>query len=496
MKRRLLLAAGLLASLSSACKQADSVVLVNVAIDTNVVPLYSLRVTMSSAQTHDTKVYPATASATALRLQASLVIVLPRSRSGILDLVIDGLNRDGQSVAHVTAQTIIVVGGTATVLVNLVAGSSVCGNRVIDSGETCDDGNQFSFDGCDFRCQTESAQTDAGFRDSAMIDNGNADSAAALDTDSTPRDAVEDSNLRQEATADVAAPDAPIAWDVAVDFRVAKTGGTMSAGGAAATGGTIGSGGVRGTGGTTDVGGASGTGAATAAGGTTGTGGANGTGGITGMGGTTGMGGMTAVCQGSNSNACTAGAIQCLSSTSLQTCAVDTNGCTTYTTTTCSTGQVCERCGMASCADPNWDEWPIPNSQVDVDANPGAPNPESYTDNSDGTVTDNVTSLIWQQTPPSETYTWANAVAYCTALVLAGQNDWRLPSLIELGSLVDVGQSNPSINGAIFPSTHGVFFWSASTVTSSSSNAPGVLFSTGQTFNVDVGQSGNVRCVR
>jgi hypothetical protein len=53
----------------------------------------------------------------------------------------------------------------------------------------------------------------------------------------------------------------------------------------------------------------------------------------------------------------------------------------------------------------------MPNSQVDVTA--GAPNLESYTDNGDGTVTDNVTGLMWQQAVPATTYTWANAVAYC-----------------------------------------------------------------------------------
>ena len=91
-----------------------------------------------------------------------------------------------------------------------------------------------------------------------------------------------------------------------------------------------------------------------------------------------------------------------------------------------------------------WAEWPMPNGPADVTA--GAPNPESYTDNGDGTVTDNVTGLMWQQAEPAigNIETWDNAVAHCQSLTLAGHSDWRLPSRIELVSIVDLGQSEPS----------------------------------------------------
>jgi hypothetical protein len=205
----------------------------------------------------------------------------------------------------------------------------------------------------------------------------------------------------------------------------------------------------------------------------------------------TGAAGSASCC----TNSCTAGAT-CLSSTSLQTCAAGTNGCTASTTTTCSTGQVCERCGTASCDDPNWDEWPLPNIQADVAA--GAPNIESYSNNGDGTVTDNVTGLMWQQAVavPSATYTWANAVAYCPTLTLAGHSDWRLPTQIELMSIVDLGQSNPSINSTYFPSTPSNYFWSSSPVAGSPSDAWVVDFFTGNTNDIAVSGTYPVRCVR
>jgi integrase len=55
MKARFPLALGLLASFS-ACKDADSVVLVNVSINPDASPVYSLRVAMSTARAHDTKI--------------------------------------------------------------------------------------------------------------------------------------------------------------------------------------------------------------------------------------------------------------------------------------------------------------------------------------------------------------------------------------------------------------------------------------------------------
>ena len=59
----------------------------------------------------------------------------------------------------------------------------------------------------------------------------------------------------------------------------------------------------------------------------------------------------------------------------------------------------------------------------------------SYTDNKDGTVTDNVTGLVWQQAV-SPKMTWDEAVAGAAAFRLAGRSDWRLPTIKELYSLI------------------------------------------------------------
>jgi hypothetical protein len=61
----------------------------------------------------------------------------------------------------------------------------------------------------------------------------------------------------------------------------------------------------------------------------------------------------------------------------------------------------------------------------------------SYRDNGDGTVTDLNTGLMWQKTPPAEHYAWDEAAKYASNLQLAGHDDWRMPTMKELYSLVD-----------------------------------------------------------
>lgn len=65
-------------------------------------------------------------------------------------------------------------------------------------------------------------------------------------------------------------------------------------------------------------------------------------------------------------------------------------------------------------------------------------NAPSYTDNGDGTITDNVTGLIWQQ-DPGDKLDWEDAVNGLDDFneeALGGHSDWRIPTIKELYSLV------------------------------------------------------------
>ncbi len=67
----------------------------------------------------------------------------------------------------------------------------------------------------------------------------------------------------------------------------------------------------------------------------------------------------------------------------------------------------------------------------------------AYSDGGDGTVTDLVTGLVWQQ-DPGEKMTYREAVSWVETLDLAGYDDWRLPTIKELYSLIDFSGTDPS----------------------------------------------------
>ncbi len=84
----------------------------------------------------------------------------------------------------------------------------------------------------------------------------------------------------------------------------------------------------------------------------------------------------------------------------------------------------------------------------------------SLSDNGDGTVTDHVTGLMWQKCSYPDTssdcsgspqvYDWDVAKANCEGMTLDGYDDWRMPSISELFSIIDVGQAGGAYDSSIF----------------------------------------------
>ncbi len=80
-------------------------------------------------------------------------------------------------------------------------------------------------------------------------------------------------------------------------------------------------------------------------------------------------------------------------------------------------------------------------------------NQPSYTNNGNGTVTDNVTGLMWTRSTDINNDTFVNssdkrfqsdAVTYCENLTLGGHSDWRLPDIKTLYSLIQFSGKDAS----------------------------------------------------
>ena len=80
-----------------------------------------------------------------------------------------------------------------------------------------------------------------------------------------------------------------------------------------------------------------------------------------------------------------------------------------------------------------------------------------FVDNGNGTVSDNLTGLLWTKDAnapgptactPATSKSWQQALDYAACLnsnSYLGFNDWRVPSIRELGGLVDASRSNPPL---------------------------------------------------
>jgi hypothetical protein len=110
--------------------------------------------------------------------------------------------------------------------------------------------------------------------------------------------------------------------------------------------------------------------------------------------------------------------------------------------------------GQAACYD-NEDEIVCPESGEAFAGQDAqyAGNQFSYTDNGNGTVTDNVTGLMWQQSPDTDgdgdidaadKLTYDEAIAGASAQTTGGYTDWRLPTIKELYSLINFDGRDPS----------------------------------------------------
>lgn len=140
-------------------------------------------------------------------------------------------------------------------------------------------------------------------------------------------------------------------------------------------------------------------------------------------------------------------------------------------------------------SEPNDAAWPMPTPP-----SLGLPNQQVYVIKED-TVLDAITELEWQAKVPEGSFTLQEAQDYCDALSLGELQDFRLPSRIELVSLLNLDSSAPAISGDVFPGTPGEWFWSSSPLADDATSAWYTYFYFGYP-DVDSRESAfRVRCV-
>ncbi|MBA3052266.1 DUF1566 domain-containing protein [bacterium] len=135
----------------------------------------------------------------------------------------------------------------------------------------------------------------------------------------------------------------------------------------------------------------------------------------------------------------------------------------------------------------------------DADYNPVATQ-MSYMDNSDGTVTDNLTGLMWLQDANyyngGASQTWEQALSGCESFSYAGYSDWRLPNMKELLSIVKYEGSAPLISTTYFLNNQINFYWTSTTVPGNPTIAIDVNFDSGEAYGNDKTDAYYVRPVR
>lgn len=101
----------------------------------------------------------------------------------------------------------------------------------------------------------------------------------------------------------------------------------------------------------------------------------------------------------------------------------------------------------------------------------------SFTDNGNGTITDNRTGLMWAKDGygAGANYgygmAWANAITFASTCTLGGYTDWRLPNVKELISIVKYSGTAPFIDATYFPNTYSGYYWTSTTNPADTSTA-------------------------
>ena len=113
-------------------------------------------------------------------------------------------------------------------------------------------------------------------------------------------------------------------------------------------------------------------------------------------------------------------------------------------------------------------------------------------------IQDSKRNLLWEDTMHVEEVkiTHIKAKVYCAELTLGGFENWRVPTLKDLLSIVDYKRYKPSLMKEFKYSNKDTLYWSSTHYAKTSDEFWGVSFKDGATSNASETYDRYVRCVR
>ena len=110
-------------------------------------------------------------------------------------------------------------------------------------------------------------------------------------------------------------------------------------------------------------------------------------------------------------------------------------------------------------------------------------------------VTDNDKALEWQDNNIIKSITWESAITTCETLSFGGHNDWQLPNINELKTIIDRNRADPAIANA-FINIISANYWSSTSLKDDEYDGWVVDFSDGNVNVTSKASENYVRCVR
>jgi hypothetical protein len=110
-------------------------------------------------------------------------------------------------------------------------------------------------------------------------------------------------------------------------------------------------------------------------------------------------------------------------------------------------------------------------------------------------VSDTATGLVWAKAASAASKTWQEALAICRSQVIDRYNDWRLPDVLELRSLIAYIRVSPAIDPAVFAGIDAAF-WTSTSFASHAEAAWQVNFQAGTSAGEGKTAAAGVLCLR